>query len=122
VLGVFNTFFSGGLEPELLAYWGHFKGEGDSKEMAQVYQKSLHALEVAAAEGMPSHLQLQVPLLPHSPSRNAPQPEAWTQKPESHRSSLIAAIVARSLASLASSAAAAWLAISGGVALAWACG
>lgn len=49
-LGVFNTFFSSGLESEIVGYWAAFAA--DSRMIADVYKKALHNLEVAGAEGM----------------------------------------------------------------------
>jgi len=49
-LGVFNTFFSSGLESEIVGYWGTF--DADSRMIAEVYDKALRSLEAAGAEGM----------------------------------------------------------------------
>jgi len=57
VLGVFRCYFSSGLEPEILAYWRLYTAE--AKDIAEVYQKALLALEKRAAEGMSPADQLR---------------------------------------------------------------
>ena len=49
-LGVFNTFFSSGLEGELLGYWALY--DADARSIADSYRKSLQNLEQAGQEGM----------------------------------------------------------------------
>jgi hypothetical protein len=49
-LGVFNTFFSSGLESELLSYWALF--DGDAREIASNYMKVSLSLALAFARSL----------------------------------------------------------------------